>query len=348
MHSYADRRTHDFFFERDYPDVKILDGIFARLGAEAVEKAVLQKTLRIEGEVFDKALEKLWIHGGAVVDFAENVSRGQEGWRELYVAQSEQKQQQLDLMLRFAEVNECRMAAVVRHFGDLADSRNACGLCDFCEPDDCVAQRYRAPRADEIESAKRAIDALRGGPRATGKLHGELFGDGSVTRDDFEEILGSMARSGLVRIVSTTFEKDGRSIPYRKAGLTSAGEAIEEDETPEFQMKVSIQSVRKRKKKPKAEKKKAKKGKNPPVAAEIPKAKPASPKLEEALRAWRLAEARRRGVPAFRILADAALTAIAERRPSTAAELLAIPGIGMKALETYGSAIYRLVAQSGD
>jgi DNA topoisomerase-3 len=348
MHSYADRRTHDFFFERDYPDVKILDGIFARLGAEVVEKGVLQKTLRIDGEVFDKALEKLWIHGGAVVDFAENVSRGQEGWRELYVAQAEQKQQQLDLMLRFAEANECRMAAVVRHFGDLADSRNACGVCDFCAPDDCVAQRYRAPRADEIESAKRAIDALRGGPRATGKLHGELFGDGSVTRDDFEEILGAMARSGLVRIVSATFEKDGRSIPFRKAGLTSAGEAIEEDETPEFQMKVSIESVRKRKKKPKAEKKKVKKGKTPPVAAEVPKAKAASPKLEAALRAWRLAEARRRGVPAFRILTDAALTAIAERRPSTAAELLAIPGIGMKALETYGPAIYRLIAQSGD
>jgi len=179
-------------------------------------------------------------------------------------------------------------------------------------------------------------------------LHGELFGDGSVSRDDFEEILGAMARSGLVRIVSSTFEKDGRSIPYRKAGLTSAGEAIEEDETPEFQMKVSIESVRKRKKKPRAEKKKAKKGKNPPAAAKTPKAKPASPKLEEALREWRLAEARRRGVPAFRILTDAALTAIAERRPSTAAELLAIPGIGMKALETYGSAIYRLIAQSGD
>src|SRR6185312_1810367 len=43
MHSYADRRTHDFFFERDYPDVSVLDGIFGRLRAEPVEKAVLQR-----------------------------------------------------------------------------------------------------------------------------------------------------------------------------------------------------------------------------------------------------------------------------------------------------------------
>ena len=28
MHSYADRYTHDFFFERDYPDVAVLDRLF--------------------------------------------------------------------------------------------------------------------------------------------------------------------------------------------------------------------------------------------------------------------------------------------------------------------------------
>ena len=77
MHSYADRYTHDFFFERDYPEVTVLDEIFARLRPEPQEKAALQKQLRMDPDIFDKALEKLWIHGGAVLDFAENVSRGQ-------------------------------------------------------------------------------------------------------------------------------------------------------------------------------------------------------------------------------------------------------------------------------
>jgi superfamily II DNA helicase RecQ len=53
-------------------------------------------------------------------------------------------------------------------------------------------------------------------------------------------------------------------------------------------------------------------------------------------------------VPAFRIWTDVTLKAIAERRPSSAAELIAIPGIGMKAVENYGATIYRLVAQSGE
>ncbi len=33
MHSYADRYTHDFFIERDYPDISVLDEIFAHLEA---------------------------------------------------------------------------------------------------------------------------------------------------------------------------------------------------------------------------------------------------------------------------------------------------------------------------
>jgi DNA topoisomerase-3 len=349
MHSYADRRTHDFFFERDYPDVKELDRIFTRLRAEPVEKEALQRALRMDADLFDKALEKLWIHGGAVVDFAENVSLGQESWRDLYIAQSGQKQQQLDLMLRFAESNECRMSAMVRHFGDLADSRRACGVCDFCAPDDCVGQRFRAPTSDERTAAARAIGALRGaGSRPTGRLHAELFPDGSMTRDAFEEVLGALARAGLARIVGAVFEKDGQSIPYRKAALTPEGAAVEEGAVPELQMKVAIERAsRKRKGRKQAAKKAARGGKARKEAPTSATANGgATARLEEALRAWRLTEAKRRGIPAFRICTDATLKGIAEQRPSSAAELLAIPGIGMKTVESHGATIFRLVAES--
>ena len=30
MHSYGDRHTHDFFFSRDYPDVALMDRVFAQ------------------------------------------------------------------------------------------------------------------------------------------------------------------------------------------------------------------------------------------------------------------------------------------------------------------------------
>ncbi len=38
MQSYSDRRTHDFFFEQDYPAVAILDEIFKRLKDDSVSK----------------------------------------------------------------------------------------------------------------------------------------------------------------------------------------------------------------------------------------------------------------------------------------------------------------------
>ena len=65
--------------------------------------------------------------------------------------------------------------------------------------------------------------------------------------------------------------------------------------------------------------------------------------MEHTLRAWRLAEAKRRNVPAFRILTDNALRAILEGMPATAAELLRIPGVGISTVEKYGSIIFRLL-----
>jgi DNA topoisomerase III len=69
--------------------------------------------------------------------------------------------------------------------------------------------------------------------------------------------------------------------------------------------------------------------------------------IEQALRVWRRAEARRRGVPAFRILNDRALRTMASTRPGTAHELLAVPGIGSNAVERYGAQIYGVLSESG-
>jgi DNA topoisomerase-3 len=65
--------------------------------------------------------------------------------------------------------------------------------------------------------------------------------------------------------------------------------------------------------------------------------------IEERLRTWRLAEAKRRGVPAFRILTDKTLEALAAGRPATTRELLSIPGIGMNTVEKHGAQIYRIL-----
>ena len=157
MHSYADRYTHDFFFERDYPEVAVLDKIYAQLTDKPVEKAALAKLLRMTGEGFDKALEKLWTNGGALIDYAENITIGDAAWRESYLEHVEQKRAQIELMIRFAETNTCRMSALVNHFGDLADGKTACGICDFCAPDACVAQRFRPATIQESNAMTKVL-----------------------------------------------------------------------------------------------------------------------------------------------------------------------------------------------
>ena len=173
-----------------------------------------------------------------MVDFAENVSRGHDQWRESYIAQGEQKRAQIDQMIRYAESNQCRMATLVRHFGDLADGQKPCGICDFCAPAQCAAQRFRTATEAEHTALLRVVAALRsGGAKSTGKLHGELCPNREMSRDAFEEVLGAMARAGLVHLSDAVFEKDGKQIPYRKVSLTRAGYAVDERTPVEFIMK---------------------------------------------------------------------------------------------------------------
>src|SRR5271170_4693600 len=161
LYSYADRHTHDFFFGRDYPPVALLDRIFAKLSGQPQSKEAVRKLIKMDEDVFDKALEKLWIHKGAVVDFAENVSLGVDNWRASYTQQADQKQSQLEEIIRFAEGHRCRMKSLVHHFGDTSDTAEGCGICDFCEPANCVAQKFRAPAHAEKIAFDRILKKLR-------------------------------------------------------------------------------------------------------------------------------------------------------------------------------------------
>ena len=55
--------------------------------------------------------------------------------------------------------------------------------------------------------------------------------------------------------------------------------------------------------------------------------------------------AKEQDVPAFVVLTDATLTAIAEQRPSDPSALVGIPGIGAAKLDRYGDTVLRLLAE---
>ena len=112
----------------------------------------------------------------------------------------------------------CRMASLVAHFGDTADSRHLCGHCDFCSPERAIAQSFRGLTAQEEQAARGILKSLRGGPSpSTGRLYKELYPREDLSRNDFDDVLGALAAAGLVRIEEASFEKDGKPVNYRKA-----------------------------------------------------------------------------------------------------------------------------------
>jgi DNA topoisomerase-3 len=357
LYSFADRRNHEFFHRRDYPEVEILSRIHGALTAEAQTPGKLRRRLKIDEEdVFEKALEKLWLHGGALIDADDHITRGADGWRSPYVAQSEHKLAQIDQMVRFAESHGCRMLHLVGHFGDQEDSGAACGLCDVCVPAECVVRSFREPTPTEEAVLRRILEALRERRGAsTGQLYREVSGDGAphpLDRRSFEHLLGGLAAAGLVRLQEDSFEKDGKLIHFQRAALTLEGHRA----GPEVATGVSLAEQpppppkRRKEKRTAAENAAARSAGGKSRIAVVPASSEVSldgplPGLVEALRAWRRNEAKRRGVPAFRILTDRALTALASLRPTDEAELLGISGVGPTIVKKYGGELLGILRQ---
>jgi len=74
---------------------------------------------------------------------------------------------------------------------------------------------------------------------------------------------------------------------------------------------------------------------------------PDSP-LAQRLRAWRRERATEAGVPAYVVFNDRTLAALAERRPRSRGELLAVEGIGPAKLDQFGEDLLRLLDGAAD
>ncbi len=227
MHSYADQRTHDFLLNRDYPPTEHLEQVYRALREEPQAVEALREESRLGEEEFDKALEKLQIHGGARVDFGGNTSIGRPAWKKTYAIQSQYRKEQFEKVLRFTESHECRMAALVRHFGDVADASTVCGKCDVCDAAGAVLRMFRRATAKERQMVQAIVDDLRDVDyKASGTLQRGLACIAGLSRDEFDELLGAMIRARLIAIEEAEYEKDGEIRRFRKVRLTEVGRDV--------------------------------------------------------------------------------------------------------------------------
>ncbi len=72
---------------------------------------------------------------------------------------------------------------------------------------------------------------------------------------------------------------------------------------------------------------------------------PGDPSLLARLRAWRDAASKAAGLPAYMVLSNAVLEALARQRPQTEAQLLSVKGIGPNKVRQYAEALLAILAQ---
>ncbi|MDC1141835.1 ATP-dependent DNA helicase [Planctomycetota bacterium] len=332
MWSWADRRLHEFFMDRDYPPVPEMQVMYRAIKGGCEDVDSLASELELDFPITTARLGKLIACGGASVDEDGFITADTEDWVQPYSRRRFHRESQLELAVDYAQGNDCRMAALVRHFGDTEDNVRACGKCDHCAPDNCMVKSFRPPNAVEQAGLSRILGALSERDRqSTGKLYRDNFSEKKLARRDYESFIDALARNGLVTTEQDCWEKDGRLINFRRVSLTNEGRDEDLDLATAILMPGSTtKKVVKARKRAKAE----------------ASAEDTDPKLVKKLKDWRKSKASTMAVKPFRILSNKSLDAISAIKPTSDDELLTCHGIGPKKLAEHGKEILELCGDS--
>jgi ATP-dependent DNA helicase RecQ len=238
----------------------------------------------------------------------------------------------LDAMLALCETVQCRRVQLLGYFGETS---TACGNCDTClaPPESwdgtvpaqkllSTIVRLQRERNQKF-GAGQIVDILLG--RTTARItqndHASLstFGIGTELSDqEWRGVVRQLLAQGLLAVQGE----------YGTLVVTEASASVLGGARPVMLRREPERAAR------------LAKSRRGPVV-ELPAG--AAP-LFERLRAWRAAESKEQGVPAYVIFHDATLREIATGTPTTLAELGTMSGVGENKLAKYGEAILEVLA----
>jgi len=245
------------------------------------------------------------------------------------------ERQKMEALIGYCEAVSCRRQVLLGYFGE--GDHPSCGNCDNC--------RTPVPSWDGTVAAQKALSAVYRTGQRFGAHHLVDILVGNAT-----ERIGRLKHDRLKTFgIGTELDRRGWLSVFRQlvaqgfilpdlaghGGLALAPAAAE--------ILRGIRTVRFRvdprgptRRSPKRDRK----------IAQTTELDPAARTLWEALRAWRLEEARRQELPPYVIFHDSTLLEVVRRRPISLTSLAIIPGVGASKLERYGSVIIGMVAQT--
>ena len=244
-------------------------------------------------------------------------------------------------MVAYADGAGCLRATILRYFGDAA-AADGCGACGNCD---------RRERLDE--DARLMVRKILSGIARSGERYGRRRVAAMLVghTDDLPAPLTHLSTTGLLSseqpamverwidaacgagLVATSTDE------YRTLRLTPLGRDVMTGRLSDVLMAVPAERPA-GKRRPKRSRKST--GRTNSSAHPQAGADP-SGALVEALRRWRLEEARGRAIAPFIILHDKTLAAIATVLPESLDALSEVPGIGPGKLAEYGDAIVAVV-----
>jgi len=255
-------------------------------------------------------------------------------------------------LIRWVEGGSCRHDAILRYFGDEAETLAGCGRCDVC--------RALEAAPEEAEDAERTSLIVRKALSGVARVH-DRFGLQTVVKLVRGEPDERLERAGLTRVPTHGNLKEhpaawilallrrcvsagwvsfsGRERPV--VVLTDEGRAVMKGERP---VRLLLPPAGPRVAAGPAAERTGEPGRRRPSreAAELDTAALA---LFEALRRHRLTVARAEGLAPFIVASDRTLRDIATLRPRTLAELEMAHGVGPHKAGRYGAGLLRVVAE---
>src|SRR6266852_7086013 len=255
-------------------------------------------------------------------------------------------------LIRWVEGGSCRHDAILRYFGDDAETLAGCGRCDVC--------RALEAAPEEAEDAERTSLIVRKALSGVARVH-DRFGLQTVVKLVRGEPDERLERAGLTRLPTHGNLKEhpaawilallrrcvsagwvsfsGRERPV--VVLTDEGRAVMKGERP---VRLLLPPAGPRVAAGPAAERAGEPGRRRPSreAAELDTAALA---LFEALRRHRLTVARAEGLAPFIVASDRTLRDIATLRPRTLAELEMAHGVGPHKAGRYGAGLLRVVAE---
>ena len=233
----------------------------------------------------------------------------------------------LDAMLALAETVHCRRKLLLNYFGE--EAPETCGNCDNClePPEKLVSCIWRCNKlSGHTFGARHIVDVLLGNPteKVFAEGHDKLstFGIGKdLDPDQWRRLIRQLI---VLRILTVDAE--------RYSALALAGGRA--SELLKGKIRVTMRKNGLTATKAKSGRRGNKEEWNPSEETRL---------LFEALRAWRLEEARRLEQPAYCIFWDSALKAIAQAKPGTIEEMRRIDRIGNGRIEKYGEALLEVI-----